>query len=501
VAIFKGGKNPMKRSRFRLFSIFVCLALALFLVACGTGGSEVEEEPEVQATEAAPAEEEEPMEEPAEEEPVEEEPTEEMMEEPTEEVMEEPTEAPTEEAAPEPVELHFAWWGSQTRHDRTIAVIELFMEQNPHINITYEFSSFGDYWPLLATKAAAGELPDVIQQDYAYFKQYVTDGLIIPLDPYVDDGTIDLSNVPDEAIDGGRVDGQLYALSLGTNSQSFVIDVDLFEQAGVPLPAPDWTWADFEETVLAVHESLGIYGLDGGLTNPQIINGYLLSLGQGLYNDDGTGLGFTDQQLLVDYFSMMVRLQEAGAIRSREDEVASPSTLEDNTFVRSESAMYFAHTNQFVGLANAAGEGRNLMMVPVPRAEGFTQSANYLKPSMFFSISAHSDHPVESAMFIDFFTNSEEANAILGPERGVPISTAIQDVMKPTLTPAEAAPFDFLASLDVSPIRPPDPAKHGEIQTNIAGPLVIDPLLFGELTPEEAAEVYISEINALLAAP
>jgi multiple sugar transport system substrate-binding protein len=493
----------MKRSRFRLFSLFACLALALFMVACGTGGSTGEDEPEVQATEAAPDEEEEVVEEPAEEEPTDEpaeaeEPTEEAAEaeEPTEEAAE-----PTEAAAPEPVDLHFAWWGSQTRHDRTIAVIELFMEQNPHINITYEFASFGDYWPLLATKAAAGELPDVIQQDYAYFKQYVTDGLIIPLDPYVDDGTIDLSSVPDEAIDGGRVDGQLYALSLGTNSQSFVIDVDLFEQAGVPLPEPDWTWADFEETVLAIHESLGIYGIDGGLTNPQIINGYLLSLDQGLYNEDGTALGFSDQQLLVDYFAMLVRLQEAGAMRSREDEIAAPSTLEDNTFVRSESAMYFAHTNQFVGLSGAAGEGRNLIMVPVPRAADSTQSANYLKPSMFFSISAHSEHPDEAALFIDFFTNSEEATAILGPERGVPISTAIQDVMKPQLTAAEVAPFDFLASLEVSPIRPPDPARHGEIQTNIAGPLVIDPLLFGELTPEEAAEVYISEVNALLGAP
>ena len=116
----------------------------------------------------------------------------------------EPTEEPAEA---EPVELHMTWWGSQTRHDRTIAVIELFMEQYPHINITYEFSSFGDYWPLLATKAAAGELPDVIQQDYAYFKQYVSDGLIIPLDPFVEDGTIDLSNVPDDAMIGIVVDG------------------------------------------------------------------------------------------------------------------------------------------------------------------------------------------------------------------------------------------------------------------------------------------------------
>jgi multiple sugar transport system substrate-binding protein len=74
----------------------------------------------------------------------------------------------------------------------------------------------------------------------------VDDGLLVPLDPFVESGIIDLSNVPDEAVDGGRVNGELYALNLGTNSQSFVIDLDLFEEAGIDAPAPDWTWADFE---------------------------------------------------------------------------------------------------------------------------------------------------------------------------------------------------------------------------------------------------------------
>ena len=48
--------------------------------------------------------------------------------------------------------------------------------------------------------------------------------------------------------------------------------------------------------------------------------------------------------------------------------------------------MYFAHTNQIVALWKAAGDARNLKMVPVPRAVGATKSANYFKPSMFFSI-------------------------------------------------------------------------------------------------------------------
>jgi multiple sugar transport system substrate-binding protein len=410
-----------------------------------------------------------------------------------------PTVAPT--ATPEPVNMHISWWGSQARHDITIKVIEMFMAENPNITITYDFASFGDYWTLMSTKAAGGNLSCVMQQDYAYFKQYVTDGLIIPLDPYIADGTIDLSNVSPDAIGGGKVDGKLYALSLGTNSQSFVIDTDLFQKAGVALPKPDWTWKDFEDTNMAIHDKLGIYGNGGGLENPQILNALYLSLGSGLYSDDSKALGFTDTKPLADYFSMMVRLQDAKAMLSRADQIASPPTLENNALVTGKAAMYFAHTNQIVALWKAAGESRNLQMVPVPRAIGATKSANYFKPSMFFSISSQCKTPQAAALFINYFTNSVDANKVLMAERGVPISSAVADALKPSLTKSQIASFDFLTSLlgNVSPIRPPDPAAHNDILTNVYTPLVLDPMMFHKITPEQAAQIFYTEANKILA--
>ena len=120
--------------------------------------------------------------------------------------------------------------------------------------------------------------------------------------------------------------------------------------------------ADFEEIALAIHENTGKYGVVGGLPNPQLVNALYLSLGEGMYNADGTALGFSDKQPLVDYFAMMVRLQDAGAMVSREEEVANPTNLENNAFVSDNAGMFFAHTNQYVALYTAAGEDRNLMI-------------------------------------------------------------------------------------------------------------------------------------------
>ena len=61
----------------------------------------------------------------------------------------------------ETVELRIAWWGSQNRHDRTIAAIELYEEENPNIDIVYEFNGWEDHWTKLATQAAGGKLPDI----------------------------------------------------------------------------------------------------------------------------------------------------------------------------------------------------------------------------------------------------------------------------------------------------------------------------------------------------
>src|SRR5207248_8909092 len=168
-----------------------------------------------------------------------------------------PTAAPAA-ASGEKVELRFAWWGSQDRHDRTIKVIQLFQQQHPNINITYEFAGFQDYFTKMSTYATGGNLPDLMQQDYATINQWTNNGLLLPLDDYVNDHTINLTDVPKNSIDGGRINCKLIAINLGNNSQSMMLDVDAFQKAGVLLPQDNWTWDDFEKAAMDIHSKLGI---------------------------------------------------------------------------------------------------------------------------------------------------------------------------------------------------------------------------------------------------
>ncbi len=407
-------------------------------------------------------------------------------------------------AAQPATELRVAWWGSQDRHNRTIKAIELFQKKYPHIKVTYEFAGWGDYWTKMTTQAAGRNLPDVMQQDYAYITEWSSRGLLAPLDDYVKSGAIDTREVADALLKGGVVNGKLVAVNLGSNSQCWALDVDAFRKAGVELPPPNWTWADFERIANALHEKLGIWGMGSGIWNEQIWGSLYFSGGSWRYSPDGTRIGYADDKPLVDYLTMLLRLQKANALVPRADELASHSqetSVELTPLVTRKAAMAYFWSNQLVAVWKAAGgDERNLTLMPLPRVVG-GKSANYLKASQFWSITSHAKQPKEAAMFVDFFTNSLEANDALMAERGVPISSKVRQHLQPKLGRSQAEMFAYLdrVAKDVQPIPPPDPPGHTEIVKNVFVPQVMDPVAYGRLSPEKGAALLRQEVNTILA--
>ena len=95
--------------------------------------------------------------------------------------------------------LTFAWWGNQVRNERTSQVLDMYAEENPGISFDGQFSEWNDYWNKLATASAGHTLPDIVQMDLQYYDQYVKNGLLLDLTPYIEDGTLNLSDA-DESI-------------------------------------------------------------------------------------------------------------------------------------------------------------------------------------------------------------------------------------------------------------------------------------------------------------
>jgi multiple sugar transport system substrate-binding protein len=378
----------------------------------------------------------------------------------------------------------------------------MWLEDHPDVEVVYEFAGFTDYWTLLNTKAAGEQLPCVMQQDYAYLAEWQSRGLLVPLDSFYESGAIDTTNIPQSLLDGGLVGEEMYGISLGTNSQSFILDVDAFAAAGLELPDPQWTWTDFEEISRTIHDELGIWAItmgSSGLPDVQLWRAVNIGFGQTVVGEGGTSLGIEDWQPTIDYFNMIIRLQDDGVIATPEESAEFTGLpLEQSPIVQGLSAMQYQWSNQVVAVFSADPE-RNYKLWHLPRPEGGAPS-NYLKPSQFFSITSQCATPELAADFINYVTNSTEANEVLFAERGVPISTVVAEHLLPMLDAASAETFDFIARVteDSSPIPVPDPPNWSNFTGNVYGPLFSDPVLYKQISVEDGVQVLIEEGNKVL---
>jgi multiple sugar transport system substrate-binding protein len=405
------------------------------------------------------------------------------------------------------VELKIAWWGSQLRHESTIKVIELYQKLNPNVSITYEFAAFDDYWTKVTTMAAGGQLPDVMQQDYSRFAEWQKRGLLEPLDAYVANKSLDLSDVAKPILDSGRLDGKLYAVSLGSNSYAMMLDTDAFAKAGVPLPAQDWTWDDLEKIALQLHQKLGIYGIGGGFEVEELAwKSTQLANGKTLFAPDGKSLGYSekDDAVLVNTLKMLQRLIKAGAAPSYAEYLATfggaSKNVQMDAIVTGKAAIESVWSNQVVAVSTAAGPGRHFAVVHLPRLKKGGTAGNFLKPSQFFSVSSQSQNKIEAAKFISFFTNSIEANKILNAERGVPVAGKVRNALKEDVSPVMKEIFNYLdrVAKDAAPTPPPEPARYADILSNVYVPIIREQVFYDKISPEEAVKQLRAKATEIL---
>src|SRR5215470_9749545 len=142
-----------------------------------------------------------------------------------------------------PAELRMSWWGNDDRAQRTQKVIDLFQAAYPDITVEGEpDGGTSDHFQILDTQLAANNAPDVVQfgGNWPDYKQYLE-----PLNDYM--GKQLLINTPETfdqtaLIPATDTDGNLYAISLGTNTLVLAYNKTMIDAAGVDVPKDNMTW-------------------------------------------------------------------------------------------------------------------------------------------------------------------------------------------------------------------------------------------------------------------
>lgn len=393
----------------------------------------------------------------------------------------------------EPVKLRIAWWGGQSRHDYTLKVIEMYKQQNPHVTIEAEYAPFDDYWKKLAPQAAANQLPDIVQMDISYLTQYGGRDQLEDLTPYTKNGTLNVADVSENALSGGKVNGKLVAMNLGVNALTVMMDTELMKKVGADVPKEGWTWDDLDK----IAEKTKAAGkIMGGMRHDVFFPYFLRTQGQKMFGEDGASLGYADDKPFIDYFTRYQKWYDSGVLLTLDKEATKKGTPEEDEMVMGNSITSIQWSNQYLGLANAAKrEGIQLLPMPGPDA----QKGLFLKPSMYFSITKNSKVKEEAAKFISFWINDIEANKLIKADRGIPVSSKVKEALKPILSPNEAKVFDYVAWVDKnsSPMDPPNPVGAIEVEKLLKD--LSEQILYKKISIQDAAAKFRKDATAILA--
>ncbi len=126
--------------------------------------------------------------------------------------------------------------------------IELWKtEYCPGAEVTIEIQPWSEYWTLLKTNAAGGDLPDVFNMNHTYVFFYLDNEVLLNLQPYWDEFGVDTNLWGSGLVGPYRwgENGDLYAAPVEWVTSALLYNKDMFDAAGLEYPTADWTWDDF----------------------------------------------------------------------------------------------------------------------------------------------------------------------------------------------------------------------------------------------------------------
>ena len=393
-----------------------------------------------------------------------------------------------------PVTLNFTWWGNDDRADRYNQALALFKEKYPYITVQTSFAAFPDYWTARSTEAAGRALPDVMQFDLSYLREFNQNGQLLDLQKYVDNGTIDLSGFDDTLTKAGVLDDKMIGIPTSTNTFAMFQNPNVIEQTGATFPdEADYTWDDYNDFIKDVSgagektpDGYGLYGAVDYTGTFWFFIQWLLQEGKTPFKDDGT-FGF-EQKDIVKFLDLTADLRKDKLVYPTDRNIA---LAPKGGFTVNETASEMSWDNFLAGYVADSGT-QNLSMAQIPSVKPGEKHL-FFKPSMLLSSGANTKHPEQAATLINFLLTDPEVGKIFGTSKGVPADADQRAAVDTTEGSVDAQVIAYEQKIaDQVTESTPIPVKgFGTIEAKWK--TLAEDLGYGNITPEDFAEQWFAE--------
>ncbi|MFB5191923.1 ABC transporter substrate-binding protein [Alicyclobacillus fastidiosus] len=390
------------------------------------------------------------------------------------------------------VNITFSWWTNPTRTKETQQAISLFEKKYPNIHVTMEYMPWDGYWSKMATEAAAGSAPDVMQMDGSVLDEYVTKNQLMDL------GTtsVDSSGLAKDVVQLGDVNGKLYAIPAAVNALAMVYNPALLKQAGVSFdPSKNYTWDDFAKLCEEIHQKLpNVYGATDEIYNEAELAYWARCNGEQMYATDGKSLAIS-KKTLTNWFTYWLNLQKDGGVPTAQLNAAyNHDDGQTNPFDKSQVAF----TSMFIG---EDVEYQQYLGKPIVRTMlpdwGDSNKPYSVHPAMYWSMSSTTKYPKQAAELINFLENDPQVSKIFLNERGVTANTSNMEADSKLGNSTVATQDTFMKQVEqVSSPTPLDPPAGSNVTTILQ--TIGQEVTYGKLTPSQAADQFTTQANQVL---
>lgn len=326
----------------------------------------------------------------------------------------------------EEYELTFAWWGESARHKATLKAIEVYETQNPGVTVIPQYQGYDGYHERVSVQLTVPDGPDLFQFNPENLASVVERGQVVALERFVQEGILDLSNIPESNLYEGKYDGQLYGIPMSIQTFCVIYNKNLFDMAGVAYPEDDWTWQDYENILHALAERLP----DGVYPSCDFRTAELGTMVM-IHQQGGAYLTSSGQFNFEQQIRWPLELFQAYAAQ----ELIPPPELmagvpTDIIFTDGQAAMNITYNAMAQSLQADAVDGAQYGLAPIPSSTTGERLGSYVKGDLLLLINADSQHQEEAARFLNSLINDSEMIDLLGLTRGIPPSTEAQEQLQ-----------------------------------------------------------------------
>ena len=291
-------------------------------------------------------------------------------------------------------ELTYWYCWTDKIQENNLELTELFNEtvgKEKGIHVTAEYQgTYDECHQKLQAAFVANEMPDVSVMEISSIRRFAENGVIEPLDSYIEASGIDMTDFYDALLLNGQVDGSCYGLPYLRSTPIMYYNNTLLKEAGYD-GANLKTWDDLKEMAVAVHEKTGGYGISQ-YSYIWTLDAFMIEHGSSVLNDDETATNLNSEagkEVIVHAFN-----------NTESDKVTADVQNED-------TAIWFSSTGdltKFSSMADELGFELGVGFIPMEECYGTpTGGCNLVMMSKL------PDKKKEAAWeFIRFMTDTEQ---------------------------------------------------------------------------------------------